>query len=217
MVSTTNDNAIIYATYVTLYANDIACNAINDIKPFINRKDKKALKTWRELDERVSRYIVNYSRIARMEGLYFLANYNEVIDECADKPLSQIETAVKYCLKRNGVEDDGLIHKTITAHILIEFATTTIEYLCEQLKANGLPYKPLLKWRLIKTRNAMKLFYLKVCKSINNEVIKEIQSIIAPIISLLTGAIADYKNFERAYEYAVKEEKRQYDERNNNN
>ena len=214
MAEITNDNAVIYATYVTLYVNDIACNAIKEIESRLNRKDKKSLKRWRELNSHVSHYFIKYRNIVKLQGLYFLSNYNEIIDECADKPLTQIDTAIKYCLKRHGIKDDGLIHKTMAAHILVEFAVTTVDSLCDTLQKNDLPYKPLLSWRLLKTQQATRELYFRVLRDIDNEVLKEISSMIEPIISMLTGAVAHYENFERAYEYAIEEEKREY-ERNN--
>ena len=217
MAEVTNDNAVIYATYVTLYVNDIACNAIKEIEPRLNRKDKKSLKRWRELDKHVSQYFINYRKIVRLQGLYFLSNYNEIIDECADKPLTQIDTAIKYCLKRHGIKDDGLLHKTMVAHILVEFAVTTVESLCETLQKNDLPYKPLLSWRLLKTQHATRELYFRVLRDIDNEVLKEISSMIEPIISMLTGAVAHYENFERAYEYAIKEEEKHYNVRTKSN
>lgn len=217
MAEVTNDNAVIYATYVTLYVNDIACNAIKEIEPRLNRKDKKSLKRWRELDKHVSQYFINYRKIVKMQGLYFLSNYNEIIDECADKPLTQIDTAIKYCLKRHNIKDDGLIHKTMAAHILVEFAVTTVESLCETLQKNDLPYKPLLSWRLLKTQQATRELYFRVLRDIDNEVLKEISSMIEPIISMLTGAVAHYENFERAYEYAIKEEEKHYNVRTKSN
>lgn len=213
MAEVTNDNAVIYATYVTLYVNDIACNAVKEIEPRLNRKDKKALKRWRELNTHISHYFINYRNIVKLQGLYFLSNYNEIIDECADKPLTQIDTAIKYCLKRHGIKDDGLIHKTMAAHILVEFAVTTVDSLCETLQKNDLPYKPLLSWRLLKTQQATRELYFRVLRDIDNEVLKEISSMIEPIISMLTGAVAHYENFERAYEYAIKEEEKHYNVR----
>lgn len=201
-----NDNVILYGTYVTLYVNDIACNAIKEIEPFLNRKDKKGLKRWHELDRCASNYFNNFRKIVKMEGLYFLANYNEVIDECADKPLAQIETAIKYCLRRHNIKDDGLYLKTMLAHILVEFAVSTVQTLCDEFKKDALPYEPLKRWCLQKTQNATREFYFRACKAVDNDVLKEMSNMIAPIVSLLTGAVACYENFERAYEYAIKEE-----------
>lgn len=212
-MKTTNDNAVIYATYVTLYVNDIACNAVRDIEPLLNRKDKKTLKRWRILKTHITNYFVNYRKVCRLSGLYFLANYNEVIDECADKPLTQINTAIKYSLNRFGIKDNGLIPKTIAAHTLAEFAVSTVESLCDTLQKNDLPYKPLLNWRLQKTQQATRELYFRVLRDIDNDVLKEISSMIEPIISMLTGAVAHYENFERAYEYAIKEEEKYYNVR----
>lgn len=208
MAKVTNDNAVIYATYITLYVNDIACNAIKEIEPLLNRKDKKTLKRWRELNDHVSHYFTNFRNIVTLQGLYFLSNYNEVIDECVDKPLAQINTAIKYCLKRHNIKDEGLIHKTIAAHIFVEFAVSTVLTLCETLKKEKLPYNALRNWCLMKTQKSTRDFYFRVCKNVKDEALKEISSIIEPIISMLTGAVVHYENFERAYEYAIEEEKR---------
>jgi hypothetical protein len=47
-------------------------------------------------------------------------------------------------------------------------------------------------------------------KDVENDILKEISSMITPIITNLTTAVAHYENFERAYEYAIEEEKREY-------
>ena len=204
-----NDNAILYATYTTLYVNDIACNAIKDIKTSVNRKDKKILKRWRELNSETQYYFNHFRRTVKMDGLYFVSNFNEVIDDCAEKPITQLETAIKYCLKRFGVENIDLTYKTILAHVLTEFAVSTVESLCEKLKEENIPFLRLKGWCIKKIQKNMREFYFRALRGIDNNVIDEIKGIIEPIITLLTSQIAKYENFERAYEYAVKENSKQ--------
>lgn len=203
------DNAVIFATYISLYVNDIACNAVNDIERFVNRKDKKALKRWRELKGYTSYYFTHFRKTVKMGGLYFVSNFNEVLDECADKPIKQLETAIRYCLKRHNIVDSGLESKTILAHILTEFAVTTVQSFCDKLKELEVPYSGLLGWRINKIQMATREFYFRALRDIPNDVLKEMSDMIAPIVSLLTEEVAKYENFRRAYEYAIEEEKKQ--------
>lgn len=203
------DNAVIFATYISLYVNDIACNAVNDIERFVNRKDKKALKRWRELKGYTSYYFTHFRRTVKMGGLYFVSNFNEVLDECADKPVKQLETAIRYCLKRHNIVDDGLASRTILAHILTEFAVTTVQSFCDKLKELEIPFSGLLGWRINKIQMATREFYFRALRHIPNDVLKEMSDMIAPIVSLLTEEVAKYENFRRAYEYAIEEEKKQ--------
>ena len=213
MATPNKDNAVLFATYISLYVNDIACNAVRDIEKYVNRKDKKALKRWRELDKEVSHYFTHFRKTVKMEGLYFVSNFNEVLDECADKPITQLETAIKYCLRRHNLKDDGLAIKTLLAHILTEFAVTTVQSFCEKLESEQIPFRGLKGWCISKIQMATRGFYFRALREINNVVLKEISNIITPIISLLTAEIAKYENFERAYEYAIKEEEKHYNVR----
>ena len=144
-----------------------------------------------------------------MGGLYFVSNFNEVLDECADKPVKQLETAVKYCLKRHNVADDGLASKTILAHILTEFAVTTVQSFCDKLQELEIPFSGLLGWRITKIQMATREFYFRALRNIPNDVLKEMSNMVAPIVSLLTEEVAKYENFRRAYEYAIEEERKQ--------
>lgn len=208
MATPNKDNAVLFATYISLYVNDIACNAVRDIEKYVNRKDKKALKRWRELDKEVSQYFTHFRKTVKMEGLYFVSNFNEVLDECADKPITQLETAIKYCLRRHNIKDDGLAIKTLLAHILTEFAVTTVQSFCEKLESEQIPFMGLKGWCISKIQMATREFYFRALREINNDILKEISNMITPIISLLTKEIAKYENFERAYEYAIKEEEK---------
>lgn len=213
MATPNKDNAVLFATYISLYVNDIACNAVRDIEKYVNRKDKKALKRWRELDKEVSYYFTHFRKTVKMEGLYFVSNFNEVLDECADKPITQLETAIKYCLRRHNLKDNGLAIKTLLAHILTEFAVTTVQSFCEKLESEQIPFRGLKGWCISKIQMATREFYFRALREINNDILKEISNMITPIISLLTKEIAKYENFERAYEYAIKEEEKHYNVR----
>lgn len=217
MTEPNKDNAVLFATYISLYVNDIACNAVRDIEKYVNRKDKKALKRWRELNDCVTYYFTHFRKTVKISGLYFVANFNEVLDECADQPITQLETAVKYCLRRHGIKDDGLLAKTILAHILTEFAVTTVNSFCEKLEAENIPFRGLKGWCIKKVQMATREFYFRALREIPNVVLKEMSDMITPIISLLTSQIAKYENFERAYEYAIKEEEKQYNVRTKSN
>lgn len=206
MAEINNDNAILFSTYVSLYVNDIACNAVTDIESVMNRKDKKALKRWRELDALNKHYFSHVRKVVRLEGSYFLSYFNSIMDECADNPMSQLPKGIRYCLQRHNIQDDGLICNTIVAHVLTELAVTTVQSLCDKLKEDGIPFKGLLGWRITKIRDATRELYYRVCRDISNDILKEIAGISTPIVTLLTKNIAYYKNFERAYEYAIKKE-----------
>lgn len=213
MAEVNNDNAVLFATYISLYVNDMACNSICDIKKFLNRKDKKTLKRWRELDTINRHYFTHIRKVVKLQGSYFLSNFNSVLDEEADKPVEQLFTAIRYCLKRHSIDDNGLICHTMISHILSELAVSVVQSLCDRLKEDGIPYKGLLSWRITKIQMAVREVYYRVCRDIDNAILKEITSMVTPIVSLLTSKISHYKTFEKAYEYAIEEE-REYYERN---
>ena len=214
MAEPNNDNAVLFATYVTLYVNDIACNAIREIKPFVGGKDKETIKIWGALSRRVECYFNSVRKNVKLNGSYFLSNINEVFDGYADEPMNMLTSTIKGCLRKYNVEDDGIIIKTIISHILTEFAVSTTETLCDGLKKGNIPYKGLLPWQLKEVRRVTRNFYFWVCRKVDDDMIAEMKRLVETITPILTSAICQYEHFERAYEYAIKEEKREY-ERNN--
>jgi hypothetical protein len=198
MATPNKDNAVLFATYISLYVNDIACNAVRDIEKYVNRKDKKALKRWRELDKEVSHYFTHFRKTVKMEGLYFVSNFNEVLDECADKPITQLETAIKYCLRRHNLKDDGLAIKTLMAHVLTEFAVTTVQSFCEKLESEQIPFRGLKGWCISKIQMATREFYFRALREINNDILKEISDYSRVAVMLSPMSLSVDRFFDRS-------------------
>lgn len=209
-----NDNAVLYATYISLYVNDIACNSIYDIKPYVADKDKETRKIYGALKKRADHYFAHVSKVVKLDGSYFLADFNQVIDECADKPMEMLVKTIKGCLRKYNIEDDGLICNTIVAHILVETAVTVVTTLSDEMKKEDGWKRGLDGWKLTEIRRVTRNLYFWVCRKIEDGVIQEINRVVEPITSLFSSSVFGYNNFEKAYENAVFRDREKNNENN---
>lgn len=143
-----------------------------------------------------------------MDGLYFLSEFNGVIDGYVDTPQEMLKKTIRGLLRKHNIVDDGIICSTITAHILVEFAITTVSTLSSELKTIDAKMSGLDGWIITEIQRVTRNLYFWVCRKIDNDKIRELQNIIQPITTLYDNAIANYKNFEVAYKTAVLSERK---------
>lgn len=210
METNKNDNAILYATYISLYVNDIACNSIYDIKRYVANKDKETRKIYGALKKRADHYFAHVNKVVHLDGSYFLANFNQIIDECADKPMEMLIKTIKGCLRKYHIDDDGLICNTIVAHILIETAVKVVTTLSDEIKKEDRWKRGLDGWKITEIKRVAKNFYLWVLRKVDNEVIQEMNRVVEPITLLFSSSVFGYKNFEKAYENAVSKDREKF-------
>ena len=196
------ENASLFGTYISLYANDIACNYIKDIKPYTLDKDKETKKIWGALERRVNEYFARVRKCVKMQGLYFLSDFNGVLDECISTPVDKLDTCISNVLKKHNVNDDGIIATSILAHILTEYSINTVQTLSNTLKRTNNKLNNLDGWVINEINRVLRNFYFWVCRKLDNAVIDDIKQAIEKDITELQTQMVD--NFERAYQYAMK-------------
>lgn len=202
-----NDNVAIYSIYTMLHANDLACNAIRDIEPYVNNKDKETRKIYSAIKKRVNAFFKYTYKILGHES-FFISDYNEKLDEINDKDMVNLEKGIKYILQRNKIEDDGLILKTILALTLTEYATCQIRALCDKMKEENINSGELHTWELKEVHRIMASFYKWVCRKIPQTVKNEISYLANPFVTNIGINIGGYDSFVMAYEYALKEKQK---------
>lgn len=202
-----NNNAYIYALYTMLYVNDLACNSVYDVRQFTIGKDKETIKIYGALKKRVDNYFSHLRKTIKIEGLYFLSDYNEVIDEAVDKHIEMLRTTIRGCLRKHDIKDDGLISNTIIAHIFVEFAITSVKTLSIEMQKEDARMKGMNAWVLNEVQRVCRNFYFWVCRKVEDDVLKEMNNLVQPIADLISNSICNYMTFEKAYEKAVLSEK----------
>ena len=206
-MATSEDNAALFAIYIALYVNDTACNCIYDIKPYVAGKDKETRKIYGALNKRADHYFEHVRKVVSLKNRYFLAEFNQVIDECCDQSTEMLVRSVRGCLREHNIEDDGLICKTIVAQVLTEFALNTVTAMSNKLKEDNSKMRGLDGWKLRDIQRVMTNFYLWVCRKVPDEVIMDMQKLIDTITTLYANSVTNYQNFEKAYHAAIKREK----------
>lgn len=207
MATVNNDNAALFAMYISLYVNDTACNSICDIKPFVKNKDKETVKIYGALKKRAEHYFSHVRKVLDLKNRYFIAEFNQVIDECSDQATVMLEKTIKGTLRKHHIEDDGLICKTIVAQVLTDFALNSVTAMSNKLKEDNSRMRGLDGWKLRDIQRVMTNFYLWVCRKIPNEAISDMQKLVDSITTLYASSVTNYNNFEKAYHAAIKREK----------
>ena len=202
-----NNNAYIFSLYTMLYVNDLACNSVYDVRQFTIGKDKETIKIYGALKKRVDNYFSYLRKTIKIEGLYFLSDYNQVVDEAVDKHVEMLKTTIRGCLRKHEIQDDGLILNTIVAHIFAEFAVTSVKALSEEMQKEDARMKGMNAWVLKEVQNVCRNFYFWVCRKVEDDVLKEMNNIIQPVADLISNSICNYTTFEKAYGKAVFSEK----------
>lgn len=209
-----NSNAALYAMYLTMYANDTACNCIYDIKPYVANKDKETIKIYGALKKRADSYFELVRKVIKIKGLYFIADFNGIIDEYVDSATEMLVKTIRGCLRKHNIEDDGLLYTTIVAHVLTDFAINNTRGFSSSLKRTDPKMRGLDNWTITEIQRVMTNFYLWVCRKIPNNVLKEMNNLVAPVTILYANGITNIPNFERAYKTALAREKEKENDRN---
>ena len=94
------DNILKYTTYTILYVNDLACNCIKDLMPFIAHKDKETQKIYGALLKRATNYLRFVRSVIKEESNNFLADYNSVMDDINDESVVLFKEAIINAYKQ---------------------------------------------------------------------------------------------------------------------
>lgn len=121
----------LYATYTMLYINDMACNEIIFLEPYIKEEHKETKKIYGALQKRAKQYLSDIRKIIGNNNLYF-SEYCSAMDDFCDERLEDFKKTVVYSLQQKGVEKYELVGRLESVRILTFHAVTSAEYLIQE-------------------------------------------------------------------------------------
>jgi hypothetical protein len=201
-----DEKFLMFSTYTAIYLNDIACNAVLDIKPYIQDKDKETQKIYGALHKRAKNYLRFIKDILK-DNIYFLADFCSYMDDGIDEYIETFNETIKCTLDENKINDSIFLSKVEFARTMLLFSIKTIERLCEDLDKMGVKTYTLKTYRQEEMYkiicNFCKWTYRKVDYSIDWDNEKTVRN----AFKAMEEHIIDYALFESAYKYAVDESK----------
>lgn len=129
------DNILKYATYTILYANDLACNCIKDLKPFISHKDKETQKIYGALLKRATNYLRFVRGVIKEESNNFLADYNSVMDDINDESVVLFKEAIINAYKQGNISEYEFLGNVEVARSMFYLSIATLECLVDKLSS----------------------------------------------------------------------------------
>lgn len=198
------DNIVIYAVYSMLFVNDMACNCIKDIEPFMKDKDKETVKIYGALKKRAIKYLRQMGDICG-EGMSFVAEYCSYIDEFNEENLSNLRNAIKNEYDKAGVKDSDYLAHVEIARSMVEYSISLIDSLCKKMNEQKIDSRGLGWYRLTDVGRVMKNFTTWAYRHIDVEVNFNSNKELVSFFDRLNKEICSYKTFTEAYEYAIKE------------
>lgn len=202
MESKNRYNTLLYGAYISLYANDMACNTIKGIAPYVKNKDKETRKIWGALNKRIKAYFEMVSSCVKDDGLNFLCFFNSVLDECCDEPMESMKDIVSEIIHNRGFDDDGLLLNTIIGHITVEMAVGTVGTLSGQIKKDTDNKQDLEVWVLTDLQRVMRNFYTWVMRKVDADTIHLIKIQTTPIMDKILSKMCNDDMFVKALQYA---------------
>ena len=212
---TTIDNAHLYCVYTMLYVNDLACNSVKQIKSYITQCDKEAKKIFGALEKRCNRYLRAIDKICG-SGNIFYADYNGEIDDMVSADIENLTQAIRNAYNGEESENVEYFTKVEIARTFVELSISVIDDLLDALKDKELKTGNIKGYKLLEIRgiidNFAKWVYRKAKTNIDLNEDKDAIS----ALDAVTKSLCDYKNFIKAYEYAVEMEKQDSSKKVNN-
>lgn len=209
------ERVLSFVTYTTIYIDDMVCNCVRDIAPFITEdRDKECKKIYKALKKRADSYL---DRITKMMGehIYYLAEYSAKMDETCDLFLEKFRIAVKNLLEEYGVENANYYAYIETMRSVAKFSIETIERLIKdssKIAPDAMRLKGYILNDLVRVaENFAKWEYRNVAKDLTIE-LSDDERVLNAFLDLC-GSLVSYDDYYDALQVAVKYEK----ERNKDN
>lgn len=195
-----------YAMYTMLYANDLACNCIIEIEPYVKEKDKETKKIYGALSKRAKRYRRNMRKLIGETANKFLADYNSMMDDINDECVENYRDSIIEAYYKGGITEYEFLGYLETARSLFYLSIASLDCIVEKLNKEGIksynlknyslrPYSSimdnLVKWCY---RNAEKEVSEDLDLSKNEEVMDWFRKI--------NENILDYESFATCYNKA---------------
>lgn len=132
------DNILKYATYTILYVNDLACNCIKDLMPFIAHKDKETQKIYGALLKRATNYLRFVRSVIKEESNNFLADYNSVMDDINDESVVLFKEAIINAYKQGNISEYEFLGNVEVARSMFYLSIATLDCLISKLSSSAI-------------------------------------------------------------------------------
>lgn len=130
-------NLLKYAMYTMLYANDLACNCIKDLKPFVEEKDKETKKIYGALLKRSNYYLKSIRQLIQESANNFLADYNSIMDDINDECVENYRDSIIEAYFKGGITEYEFLGYLETARSLFYLSITSLDCIVEKLSKEG--------------------------------------------------------------------------------
>lgn len=125
------ERVALYATYAMLYINDMVCNEIKFLEPYMKDEHKETKKIYGALLKRAKQYLSDIRNIIGNNNLYF-SEYCSAMDDFCDEKVEDFKNTIVYSLQQSGVEQYELVGRVEAVRILTFHAVTSAEYLIRE-------------------------------------------------------------------------------------
>lgn len=195
-----------YTSFVIFYSTDLAYNRIKYLELFVKNSDKETRRIYWALYKRFKNYFAESIKM-QGNGVSFVANCSEIIDEGVDSCLEEMQEYILNELNKHEVEDAEFIAATEVARICTEFAVIVVKDMNDIMnKKMGIHTEMCDIFDLSETLKIVDNFYYWITRKVADRNIEigpngEIED----YIKRLYSNIMELEHFERAYHYAIKE------------
>lgn len=204
---------LLYSTYNILYINDLACNLVKELEPFIPNDDKEAKKIYYALLKRARKYFGMVDKIIG-DKVYYLADYFGEMDDISDSLVQNFQHEIECEYENAKIDNCSLYAKVETMRSMCDFAKYTSEIIISRIKritkkADVLNFYNIEEVVRI-ANNLANWMYRKIPKGIEVKFNKDSRTIKS--LEKLNEALLDFENFKTSYYKALEYEKLRNDD-----
>ena len=103
-------NVFVYVALSMLYINDMLCNLIIDLKPYVATKDKETQKIYGALLKRATTYLKKANEGSEVD-IYFFSEYCTYKDDLTDSKVGALQKEIKKVLEKHNVDDGDFLSR----------------------------------------------------------------------------------------------------------
>lgn len=142
--------------YGFLYANQIACDYVEELRDYAGDMDKEAFKIWKAAQRRVNMYIRKLIQVIGKEKLEFFAEYNLSMDEAVQPKVEALKSCIKSTLDKNNGDDTDFLALISTAQMLVEYSNKFITNTINEFKKYNPELVSLRDWKQTELRDIIR-------------------------------------------------------------
>lgn len=197
---------VMLATYQVIYANELFCGYMFDLKHFLNQDDKQTMKIYNAAYKRVKEYQKGFSTIISDKAEYF-CDFSDKMDENITTYVEQFRVAVSLAIKDYNIPNSKEVAAIETVRMLLSHALNTIDKRIEEI----LPYeKDIVNLRSYEMKELTKILTnlsVWVTRKMKDEVINlDKTGCCLTVYQKFNERMSDYDLINKALEYAANNE-----------